>query len=113
MTPDVFKDADPGVDFFDDFGNVWPQMPGVIGSASLSCNGKRLARVAANDCINSSDERARVKRLEIGPNRRVIQSAFFNIFNQDCGGWNFVFHVADGSSIWESSVESEVKASVS
>jgi len=51
VTGNVFEEHPLGAAFADDTGNLWPQVPGVIGSAALSCGAEGLAGISGEDDV--------------------------------------------------------------
>ncbi|MDE0913914.1 MAG: hypothetical protein OSB57_01900 [Planctomycetota bacterium] len=82
----------------------------VFASELLTCNGVRLARDAAKDEIHLSTPRCAVEDSQIREHRRAIQVPGFTLRCQDFAGEGFPLQVADRSSIWNRSSDSQVKA---
>lgn len=60
-----------------------------------------------------STEASAVEGEGITPHRRVIQDARLNRRHQPGSGWGFDLHVADATSAWTRSVDSDAEAAAS
>jgi len=69
VTGDVFEEDPFRFDLADDAGNVWPQVPIVVGSAPLSGVTEWLAGVACEDGVESPSERSPVEGGDVIPYR--------------------------------------------
>lgn len=107
----VFEEAPLGLNLSDEPLDRGPEMAGIVDAAALAGDGEGLAWITANDSSHSAIPRAAVEGVQIRPDRRVIQGTVRNTRRQDFAGSDFVFHVADCSSAWESQSDSEVEPS--
>ena len=69
MSGDVFEKHPFGSAFGDDTGNVWPEMAGIIGAATLSGGTEGLAGISGEDGIESAPEWPGIEAAQIGPDR--------------------------------------------
>ena len=69
MPGDVFEEDPFGLNLADDAGDVWPQVPLVVGSPALSGLGKRLAGVSCEDGIECASEWTGIECGEVVPYR--------------------------------------------
>jgi hypothetical protein len=67
---DVFEEDPFGAAFADDAGDVWPEMPGIISSATFSGRAEGLARIPGEDSIERPAEGPGVEAAEIIPDWR-------------------------------------------
>lgn len=87
-------------------------MSRVFFSSSLTGGTEWLARVASRDDVHQSSKCFCRERLNVRPDRCLIQFSRFHLCDQvrDCEG--FDLHISDGAATWENSSESEINASV-
>jgi hypothetical protein len=69
VTGDVFEKYPSGFDFSDDPGNVWPEVPLVVGPFALPCHAERLAGVSGKDGVDCAPKRSPVEGGNIVPDR--------------------------------------------
>jgi hypothetical protein len=110
MAGDVFKEAPPGLDLFDDPRNVGPEMPWIRSSLATARHREGLAGIPAHNEIHDSTPRLAVEGLEIRPKRRIIQGFVFHARSQDFGGVGFVLNVSDCDSAWDRQLDAEVES---
>ena len=106
----VLEEAPIWLALSDDSGDGRPEMAGVRGSEPLAGHAERLAGISTNDSSHLATPRAAVERVQISPDRRVIQGTVRNTRCQDFAGSDFVFHVADRASAWQSQSDSKVES---
>jgi hypothetical protein len=82
----------------------------VIASELLAGDAVRLAWDPPKDEIHLSTPRCAVEGSQIREHRSLIQEPGFALLCQDFAGEGFPLHVADRSSIWNCSSDSQVKA---
>lgn len=70
MTGDVFEEHPFGGAFPDNPGDLWPEMPGVIGPAALSGSAEGLAGIAGQHRVEGAAEGPGVEAAQIVPDRR-------------------------------------------
>ena len=109
MLPDVLEEHQGRRHLSHDAGNVWPQVPMVGSSESLSRNAEWLARVTTNDAIHRATPGFAVKPNEVGPDRTRVQVTFFHLFDQDRNAEGFPLHHTDRSSRGDCEMHSEVE----
>lgn len=105
---DVFQENGAGFAFANDSGDVGPQMAGIAIAAPLAGDAERLARVARNEDIHDSTPRAAAEGFNIRENRRAMEGSVLHTRIQLFAGCDFVFHVADCSSVWNSQSDAEI-----
>lgn len=91
----VFEEDVSGSALADDAFDVGPEVPRVIVTATLSGLAEGLAREARSDDIHDATPRSAVEGMHVIPDRRAIQGAIFHARDQDRGGSEFMFNVAD------------------
>ena len=67
MTRDVFEKDPLGAAFDDDAGDIGPEVPGIIGTATFSSGAEGLARIPGEDDVEGTSERAGIEAAEIIP----------------------------------------------
>ena len=66
---DVFEEYPFGATFANDAGDIWPEVPGIIGTASFASGAEGLAGIPGKDSIEGAAEGTGVKAAQIGPDR--------------------------------------------
>nr|WP_273280921.1 hypothetical protein [Pseudooceanicola atlanticus] len=71
MAGDVLEDDPPEAvtEFSGDTGDVWPEVPGVVGPEALSCGRPRLAWISGEEGVDCPGEGAGVECGEVVPDR--------------------------------------------
>jgi hypothetical protein len=67
---DVFEKDPLGTAFTDDAGNIWPEVPGIVGPAAFSSRAERLAGISGEDDVEGPAERSGVKAAQVVPDWR-------------------------------------------
>jgi hypothetical protein len=70
VTCDVFEKDPLGAAFGDDAGDLWPEMPVIIGPATFSRSAEGLARIPGEDGIERPAEGPGIEGSQIIPDRR-------------------------------------------
>ncbi len=68
MTGDVFEKDPLGAAFPDDTGDVGPEVPGIVGTSTLSGCAERLAGIPGEDDVEGAAEGTGIEAAEIIPN---------------------------------------------
>jgi hypothetical protein len=69
MPGDVFEENPFRAAFPDDSGDVRPEVPGIVGTATLSSGAERLAGIPGEDDVEGAAEGTGIEAAEIIPNR--------------------------------------------
>ena len=69
MAGDVFEKDPFGGTFLDDAGDFWPEVPGVIGTGTLSSSAEGLTGISGEDSIKGTAEGARIEAAQVVPDR--------------------------------------------
>ena len=69
MTCDVFEKHPFGGAFPDNPGDLWPEVPGIIGTTALSSGAERLARISGEDDVECTVEGPGIEAAQIIPDR--------------------------------------------
>ena len=69
MPSDVFEEDPFRTAFADDAGDVGPEVPRIVGTASLACGAEGLAGIACEDGIEGAAEGKGVEAAQVGPDR--------------------------------------------
>ena len=69
VTGDVFEEHPFRAAFGDNPGDVWPEVPGIIGATAFSGGAERLARVSGEDDVEGTAEGASIEAAQIIPDR--------------------------------------------
>ncbi len=67
---DIFEENPLGAAFGDDAGDLWPEMPGIIGTTAFSRSAEGLARIPGEDGIERPAEGPGIEGSQIIPDRR-------------------------------------------
>ena len=65
---DVFEENPFGAAFPDDSGDVRPEVPGIVGTATLSSGAEGLAGISCKDDVEGAEERPGIEYAQIVPN---------------------------------------------
>ena len=66
---DIFEEDPLGAAFDDDAGDLGPEVPGIIGTATLASGAERLARISGENDVEGTAERSGIKTAKVVPNR--------------------------------------------
>lgn len=69
MPGDVFEEDPFWAAFADDTGDVWPEVPRVVGATALSRRAEGLARVSGEDDVEGVAERPGIEAAQVIPDR--------------------------------------------
>ena len=69
VTGDVFEEDPFGAAFADDAGDVRPEVPRIVGTATFSGCAERLAGIACEDGVERSAEGPGIEAAQVGPDR--------------------------------------------
>ena len=69
MAGDVFEEHPLGAAFSDDAGDLWPEVPRIIGPSALSGSAERLAGISGEDDVEGTGEDPSIETAEIVPDR--------------------------------------------
>ena len=94
---DVFKENPLGATFGDDAGDLGPEMPGIVGPATLASGAEGLAGIPGQDDVEGTAERTGIEAAQIIPNWgwREIPSAL----GSDEDGAGPVFPLDEGTGV--------------
>ena len=67
VTGYVFKEDPFGTAFPDDPGDVWPEMPGIVGAATFSGRAEGLAGISGEDDVEGPAEGAGIEAAQVIP----------------------------------------------
>ncbi len=67
VTGDVFEEDPLWAALVDDAGDIWPEVPRIIGTAALSSGTERLAGVTGKDDVEGTAEGSGIKAAQIVP----------------------------------------------
>ena len=70
MARNVFEKDPFGGTFPDDAGDFWPEMAGIVGTATFSGGAERLAGISGEDEVKGSPEGAGIETAQIIPDWR-------------------------------------------
>ncbi len=66
---DVFKEHPLGDAFPDNAGNIWPEVPGIVGTAALSGRTEGLAGISGEDDVKGTAKGLGIEAAQIIPDR--------------------------------------------
>ena len=69
VTCDVFEEDPFGGTFPDDAGDLWPEVPWIVGTAAFASGTEGLAGISGEDCIEGTVERPGIEAAQIIPDR--------------------------------------------
>jgi hypothetical protein len=96
---DVLEEAERWMYFFDNPGDVWPQVALVLMPLALACDAERLARVARSDEIHDATPRFAVEGGNVIPDRCLIQGLVFHPRHEAGRCEGVPLNVTNGSTV--------------
>jgi hypothetical protein len=106
---DILDEDAPGPGLDDEAAQGWPEVAGVIGPGLLSGHAVRLARDARKNDVHAATKSSAWDGSGITPNRRRIQGARLNRFDQSRDGEGLPLHVEDRTKAWNCDGQSKVE----
>lgn len=94
MMGDIFEEDEGRLDLTDDAGDMRPKVARVVGTAALSCDRERLARIARSDDVHRAAPRAAVEGSNVVPDNSLIQGRIFHPRHESGCGEGFPFDMA-------------------
>lgn len=109
---DIFEKYPSGRNQANGFPHLVPELPVLPGdSGAAAGNGVIGAGEASNDSSHAATIEFAWDCSHVRPDRRIIDGTFRNTRRQDAGGSDFVLHVQEAPSAWQSESDGEVEAS--
>ena len=109
MMGDILEEDEGRFDLADDAGDMRPEVARVVGTAALSRNGERLARIARSDDVHRAAPRAAVEGSNVVPDNSLIQGRVFHPRHESGCGEGFPFDMAHSTISGDGDGESEVE----
>ncbi len=109
MMGDILEEDEGRFDLADDAGDMRPEVARVVGTAALSRNGERLARIARSDDVHRAAPRAAVEGSNVVPDNSLIQGRVFHPRHESGCGEGFPFDMAHSTISGKGDGESEVE----
>jgi hypothetical protein len=107
---DVLEEAPLGLALSNDSGNVGPEVAGVGGTGTVTCDTERLARIPAMNHVNESVPDPGIERLEIRPNGSSLKDSVRHPGEEDVLRVRLDLDVADRAIAGNGEMESKVEA---
>ena len=86
MTGDVFEEDPFGGAFPDNPGDLGPEVPGVIGTGTLSGSAEGLTGISGEDSVKGTAEGPGIEAAQVVPDRGRDEVACALGGNEDCAG---------------------------
>jgi hypothetical protein len=109
MMGDILEEDEGRLDFADDAGDMRPKVARVVGTAALSCDRERLARIARSDDVHRAAPRAAVEGSNVVPDNSLIQGRIFHPRHESGCGEGFPFDMAHSTISGDGDGEPEVE----
>tara|TARA_X000000950_G_scaffold271857_1_gene353662 strand:- start:251 stop:895 length:645 start_codon:yes stop_codon:yes gene_type:complete len=109
MMGDILEEDEGRFDFADDAGDMRPKVARVVGTASLSRDRERLARIARSDDIHRAAPWAAVEGSNVVPDNSLIQVRLFHPRHESGCGEGFPFDMAHSTISGDGDGEPEVE----
>ena len=109
MMGDILEEDEGRFDLADDAGDMRPEVARVVGTAALSRNGERLARIARSDDVHRAAPRAAVEGSNVVPDNSLIQGRVFHPRHESGCGEGFPFDMAHSTISGDGDGEPEVE----
>jgi hypothetical protein len=113
MSFDVLKETEVGAHVRDAASDPRPEVPRVVLAESLPGGTEWLAWIAATEYAHDSVKSAVWEGFKIRPDRSRVQQSRFHFLDQVRAGIGFDLTKSDCAQASDSSLESEINASVS
>lgn len=110
MVADILEEAEAGLNFSDDAGDMGPEVAGIVGSSLLTRHAEWGAGVPPHNAIHRSTPRSASEGLKVRPHRRRSHGSFFHTRRQDAAAVGFVLHITNDSRSWNSQSEPEIES---
>lgn len=110
MSADVFEEAERGLDFRDDAGDMRPEVSRVFIAELFSGDGEWLARVAAMDDIHQAAPRSAIEGGKVVPDRCAIQGRVFHPRHERSRCVGFPLDVTHSAISGMGDVQSEIES---
>ena len=110
MMGDILEKDEGRLDLTDDAGDMRPKVARVAGTAALSRNGERLARIARSDDVHRAAPRAAVEGSNVVPDNSLIQGRVFHPRHESGCGEGFPFDMAHSTISGDGDGKPEVEA---
>jgi hypothetical protein len=109
MMGDILEEDEGRLDLTDDSGDMRPKVARVVGTAALSCDRERLARIARSDDVHRAAPRAAVEGSNVVPDNSLIQGRVFHPRHESGCGEGFPFDMAHSTISGDGDGEPEVE----
>jgi hypothetical protein len=70
MAGDIFEEHPCGTAFADDAGDIWPEVAGVVGTATFASGAERLAGISCEEGVERPAKRSGIKAPQVVPDGR-------------------------------------------
>lgn len=110
---DVFKEDPFGVAFSDDSGDIGPEMPGVVGTSTLSGCAEGLAGISGEDDVEGAAEGTGIEAAKIIPNRGWSEISGALCRNEAVAGILLPFDIGTGVEAGFGEHEAHIEATTS
>ena len=110
MMGDILEKDEGRLDLTDDAGDMRPKVARVVGTASLSCDRERLARIARSDDVHRAAPRAAVEGSNVVPDNSLIQRRVFHPRHESGCGEGFPFDMAHSTISGDGDGKPEVES---
>jgi hypothetical protein len=106
----VFKEAPLRLHLFDDAGDVWPEVPGVVFPLAGAAECEGLAGITGRDEMNAATPRFAIEGFEIVPNRSRIQGRVRHPRHESGCGETVSFDITHSSVSGFCEVKAKIKS---
>jgi hypothetical protein len=111
MTCDVFEKHPFGLALADDAGHLWPEVPRVVSTATLTGGAEGLARISGGDGVEGTAEGSGIECPQIIPDWRGGEIPGALGGDENCAGPVFPFHKCAGVIAGFSEHDAQIQAS--
>ena len=111
VTGDVFEEHPFRAAFADDAGDLGPEVPGIVGTATFARRAEGLAGISGEDDVEGTAEAPGIETAQIIPDWRWGEIASALGGNEDGSGIGLPFHEGAGVKTGFGQHEAQIKAS--
>ncbi len=110
MMGDILEEHEGRFDFADDAGDMRPEVARVVGTAALTRDRERLARIARSDDVHRAAPRAAVEGGNVVPDNSLIHGRVFHPRHESGCGIGFPFDMAHSTITGDGDGETKVES---
>ena len=111
MPGDVFEEHPSGAALDDDACDIWPEVPGIVGTLAFASGAERLAGISGEDDVEGAAKGPGIEAAQIIPDWRRGEISCALGGDEDFAGIAFPLDERAGVEAWFGQHEAQIKAS--